>query len=310
MVLTFNEAYEKYIIYVELKLKPQSIRSVKSRFKSYILPYLGDKNILEYTAFEYLEWQKLINGFGFKYKYKKTLHYSVVALYNFCITFYELNIKNVASLVGNFKNSYDITSNRLNFFTYDEFSQFMTVVDNQIYHALFNFLFFSGCRIGEALALTFNDLSDNEVFINKTISKEFVNGSRAITTPKTKKSIRTVLIDDYLGGELKQLMEHYNTEFDNFNNNFYIFGGQKPLSQTTVERYKNKYCDLANVKRIRIHDFRHSYATLLIRLNIPVKTVSEQLGHADVSTTYNIYVHNDVENQKRLIKSLNELRHT
>lgn len=309
MKLTFNEAYEKYMMYVELKQKPQSRRVIKSRFQSYILPYIGNKNILEYTAFEYLEWQNTINGLGFKYKYKKALHYQVVALFNFCIKFYDLNIKNVASQVGNFKNSYEPPT-KMNYFTYDEFNNFISKVDDTIYHALFNFLFFTGCRIGEALALTFEDLNKNEVYINKTISKEYVNGARIITTPKTKTSIRTVLIDDYLGSELKQLQKHYSTKFKNFNNNFYIFGGEKPLAQTTVERHKNKYCDLANVKRIRIHDFRHSYATLLVNINTPIEMVSAQLGHSDVSITYNIYVHNNDENKKRLIESLNQLRTT
>lgn len=309
MQLTFNEAYEKYMLYVELKQKPQSIRVIKSRFKSYILPYLADKNMFEITPFEYLEWQNKINGLGFKYKYKKALHYQVVALFNFCIKFYNMDIKNVASLVGNFKNSYEPPT-KMNYFTYDEFNNFISKVDDTIYHALFNFLFFTGCRIGEALALTFDDLNKNEVYINKTISKEYVNGARIITTPKTKTSIRTVLIDDYLGSELKQLQEHYSIKFKNFNNNFYIFGGEKPLAQTTVERHKNKYCDLANVKRIRIHDFRHSYATLLVNINTPIEMVSAQLGHSDVSITYNIYVHNNNDNKKRLIESLNQLRTT
>ena len=309
MQFTFNEAYEKYMLYVELKQKPQSKRVIKSRFENYILPYIGNKNIFEYTAFEYLEWQNTINGLGFKYKYKKALHYQVVALLNFCIKFYNMNIKNVASLVGNFKNNSEPPT-QMNYFTYDEFNKFISKADDKIYHALFSFLFFSGCRIGEALALTFDDLNKNEVYINKTISKEFINGARAITTPKTKKSIRTVLIDDYVGGELEQLKTHYSTIFKNFNSNFYIFGGEKPLSQTTVERYKNKYCDLANVKRIRIHDFRHSYATLLVNMNTPIEMVSAQLGHSDISITYNIYVHNNNENKKRLLESLNQLRTT
>lgn len=305
--MTFNEAYKNYFTYVVLKKKPQSQRSIKSRFKNYILPYIGEKDMFKYTTFDYLEWQKIIDGLGFKYKYKKALHYSVVALYNFCINFYQLDLKNIASIVGNFENNYE-PPRQMQFYTYEEFKKFISVVDEIVYHSLFNFLFFSGCRIGESLALTFNDISENQVFINKTISKELVNGKRIITTPKTKKSIRTVLIDKYLSIELKKLKEYYITKYGFFNNNFYVFGGIKPLSPSTIERKKNKYCDLAHIKRIRIHDFRHSYATLLVNLNIPIETVSEQLGHSDVSTTYNIYVHNNTENKKRLIKSLNQLR--
>lgn len=305
--MTFNEAYDNYIMYVKLKQKPQSLRVTKSRLKSYILPYIGEKDILTFSTFDYMTWQNTIEGKGFKYKYKKSLHCQVVNFLNFVIKFYNLDIKNVAHIVGNFKNNFEIES-KMNYFTFEEFKKFVSVINDDVDHALFNFLFFSGCRIGEALALTFEDLEENSVYINKTISKEFYNGCRAITTPKTKKSIRHVLIDRGLQSELIKLKEHYNTKFGHFNKNFYIFGGIKPLCQTTIERHKNNYCDKANVKRIRIHDFRHSYATLLVNLKIPIEEVSQQLGHSNVTTTYNIYVHNNEENKKRLLDSLSKLR--
>ena len=306
MNITFDEAINSYLKFVKLKNKPQSYRSIKSRLINYILPYFKENYVSNLTALQYLEWQKQIEDKQFKYRYKKSLHYCMVTFLNFCITFYDLE-KNVASKVGNFKNNYELEDN-VNFWTIQEYKKFISVVDDQIYKVLFDLLYFTGCRQGEALALTFNDLTDDVLYINKTISKEYYNGRRAITTPKTKKSIRKIHIDSELKVEIKQLSEYYNTKFNDFNNNFYIFGGVKPLSPTTIDRRKNKYCDIANVKHIRIHDFRHSHASLLLSNNIPITAISNRLGHSDISMTLNIYLHLISEDEKRVLTTLNSLR--
>lgn len=102
--------------------------------------------------------------------------------------------------------------------------------------------------------------------------------------------------------------EYYKKNYPNYNEDFFLFGGNKPISTTTLERKKNEYCKLAGVKQIRIHDLRHSHATILYNKKVKVKTIQERLGHADISTTLNTYVHTDIKEQKRLIKKINLLR--
>lgn len=73
-----------------------------------------------------------------------------------------------------------------------------------------------------------------------------------------------------------------------FKNSWFIFGGLYPLSPTTITRKKDKYCELAKVKKIRIHYFRHSHASQLISIGTPITVVSERLGHSDIAMTLNI----------------------
>lgn len=306
MNLTINETYNNYLMYAKLKQKPQSIRSIASRFSNYILPYLGKIKINNLTAMQYLEWQSKIEGMNFSYRYKKALHYSMVALYNFCITFYDIN-KNIPSKVGNFKNKFELECN-VDFWTFEEYSKFISKVDDVIYKKLFDTLYFTGIRQGEALALTWNDFNNDILNINKTISKERINGMRVITTPKTKKSVRKIHIDYYLKIGLEKLMLYYTQKYKNFNSSYYIFGGINPLAPTTVERKKNNYCKLANVKQIRIHDFRHSHASLLLSKNIPITAISSRLGHSDITLTLNTYSHLMPGDEKRVINTLNSLR--
>lgn len=99
----------------------------------------------------------------------------------------------------------------------------------------------------------------------------------------------------------------YSTIYPDFNNNYYIFGGNKPLSPTTIERKKNNWCIESGVKQIRIHDFRHSHATILVNSDLPIKAISERLGHGDVAFTINTYVHTNSEDEKRVIRTLSSL---
>lgn len=305
--MIFSDITSKYLYFIKLKNKPQSYRTINNLVSNYLVPYFGNKKITDITPDDYLNFQIQIDKKSFSFAYKKNIHFCAVELFNYCIKFGYLE-KNVASIVGNFKNNYQLDKN-VDFFTLDEFKKFISVADNFIYKALFDVLFFTGIRIGEALALTFDDFNNNTITVNKTISKEFYNGKRIVTTPKTKKSIRTILIDKELSNELNVLHQHYNKLYPNLvNSNFYIFGGIKPLANTTVERYKNKYCDNAKVKRIRLHDFRHSHATLLISNNVPISAVTERLGHSNISTTLNVYTHFVKKDELKVVETLNSLR--
>lgn len=135
-----------------------------------------------------------------------------------------------------------------------------------VYKVLFETLYYTGLRQDEALALNWNDFKDEYLDITKTISKEIVDNKHIINTPKTSQSVRYVKLDDALVKKLNQLKEFYQGII-NFNDNWFIFGGLNSLSPSTIGRKKNKYCDIAEVKKIRIHDFGHRHASLLLESN-------------------------------------------
>lgn len=251
-------------------------------------------------------YQYKINNLDVSYKYKKTIHYTNVALLNYCIKYQGLS-KNVASIVGNFQNNE--IKKEFNIWNNKEFKQFIKNIDSKdfVYKVLFKFMFYTGCRLGECLALTWNDINNNEININKTITKENINGKRNIGTPKTKSSIRKINIDIFLQFDLYLLKKYYFKKNNTFDYNNFVFGYNKPLAPTTIERKKNYYCKKANVRQIRLHDFRHSHTTILLSKGIPIKVVSERLGHSDISMTLNTYTHILNKDKKRVLKTLSLL---
>lgn len=303
--ITFYELWLKYKEYKELQLKAQSLRSVVSRFNNYILPYFKDYRLNKINNVVYIKWQLEIEKKDFRHKYNTSLHGAMVNILNYAIKFYGLK-ENIASLTGNFKRKNELKKN-VDFWTFEEYSKFISVVDNNVYKALFETLYYTGIRQGEALALNWKDFVGDYLNIYKTISKEKIDGKYIVNTPKTPKSIRKVKLDKDLINQLNELKQFYK-KCIGFDEDWYIFGGLNPLAPTTIGRNKDIYCRKADIKKIRIHDFRHSHASLLLSKNVPIIVISERLGHSDVSMTLNIYSHMLPNDEDKAINIINTLK--
>ena len=104
---------------------------------------------------------------------------------------------------------------------------------------------------------------------------------------------------------INNLKKYYKSKFGYYTNDYFIFGGVKPLAPTTIDRYKSIACKKANLRSITQHQFRHSYATYLISNGIPLNVVSKMLGHSNIDTTARIYVQQDLSQEKRVLRTLN-----
>lgn len=307
MNITIKQAIDEYVCYLKLKTKYNSYRTIKNKIENYILNYFDkDKLICEISKLDILKWQEYIETKNFSFRYKKTLHVCFVMFLNYCIKFYDLK-ENVASIVGNFKDR-DFKEKIGNIWSIEEFNKFYYSIDNKIYKVFFTLLYFSGCRPNELLALTFNDIEDGKIKIYKNMTRFKISETeRLIESPKTKSSIRTISIDNTTLDLINDLRETYKQQYSNFSDDFLIFGGVKPLSYTTITRYKDKYCEKANVKRITMRDFRHSHACLLYLNSVPINDIKNRLGHSKMSITIDIYLKNLPRNEKRVLDTLNFL---
>jgi len=160
----------------------------------------------------------------------------------------------------------------------------------------FNILFWSGIRIGELMALTPKDIDTKKslIDINKTYTK--INSQEIITEPKTPKSKRIVYIPEFL---CKDINNYLDSLFE-IENNERIFS----FAKTYLGKQLKKYAAISDVKKIRVHDIRHSHASLLINMDVNVLTISERLGHEKVDTTWNTYSHLYPNKQLEVVKRL------
>lgn len=296
--MSFEEAYNEYLIYARKQHKKESFNTCLSIFKSRILPFFKDKILFDLTKKDVLNWTLEISNLNFSNNYNRNCYYTLFNFFEYCVEY--LNFpKNYLKEIGKFKKKPG--KKKSDFYTLKEFKKFIKYVDNEVYKQFFTFMFFTGTRPGETFALQFKDIENGYVSINKTLTSH--NG-REFDFPKSDSSMRMIKLDKKLKKDILNLKKLYV----GCNSDYFVFGGRKPLAPTTVNRYKLKACQRANLRPITLHQFRHSHATLLVNNNILINEVSKRLGHSDVSITLNTYVHTDLMQEKRVYNTLNILR--
>ncbi len=173
-------------------------------------------------------------------------------------------------------------ADEMNIWTLDQFNQFIAAVDKLAIKVAFEILFWAGLRVGECIALTPADILPNKIIdVNKTLSRK--NGEDRIYDPKTTKSARQVTIPTFLYDEIQGYIDSlYGIK--SADKVFYF-------TKLTLNKALDAFAAIAGIDRIRVHDLRHSHASLLIEMGQPILLISERLGHDNVQTTLNTYAH-------------------
>lgn len=292
--MNFEEVYEEYLIFANRQQKKQSYRVLSYNFKANILSFFKGYKLDLIKTSDILEWQNYILSKNFCNNHNKNLYSMLNSFFEFCHIKYNFDL---SVLYGIFPFPLKVETKKEDYYTIEEFKHFIKFVENPIYKQFFNVMFYCGTRPGEAMALKFSDIVGNYIFINKTIDS---HGTREIGTPKTLSSNRKILISNHLKNDLLALKDLYDCDtFDLF-----IFGGIKPIAPTTINRYKLKACNKANLRPITLHQFRHSHATYLFNNKVDVHYIRDRLGHSNVSTTLNVYTHCKNGEEKRVAKLL------
>ena len=191
----FIECYKEFLIFKKQRLKEQSFYSIEKRFNSRIIPYFREYKIEEITPQVILNWQTYIDNFSYTYAYKKALFYSLVSFYKFLELFGYQKL-NIPLQVGCFKDNEPPKEQRT--WSTEEFKLFLSQFEDNdiVYKSFFIFAYMTGARVGELLALKFSDINNGQIFISKTISKNKINGNKIINSPKSKKGIRYISLDN------------------------------------------------------------------------------------------------------------------
>lgn len=166
---------------------------------------------------------------------------------------------------------------------------------------------YTGLRIGEVCGLKWEDidLKNNEINVNRAAHRitnynDVNKSSSTILTldlPKTKTSARKVIMPDYLS----KYLATYKKMNQGKESSFVITNSDTIPEPRTVERRFERICHLLDID-LKFHELRHTYATNCLKYDMDTKTVSQQLGHSDISTTLDLYVHPDYSHIKKQVK--------
>lgn len=253
--MLFRAFVEIYIKDMSARLREYTMITKVYIIKDKILPVFGGKKLNQISAADIRAWQSNLIRQGYSPTYLRTIQNQLSTIFNYAVRYYGL-AENPCRRAGSMgKNRAD----EMQFWTREEFEKFHDcIMDKRISWLAFEILFWTGMRIGELMALTFADVDLNTKIITINKSYHRIHGEDVITPPKTPKSNRKVNIPQFLADDIRDYEESL---YDYKPSDRMIF-----VTKGYLERELARGIKLSGVKKIRVHDLRHSHASLLPQL--------------------------------------------
>lgn len=283
--MKFKSFVELYTADVKTRLKENTWATKEHIIRTKLEPYFGKLKMCAITPQQIITWQnELINyrdeqGKAYSPVYLKTVNNQLSAIFNHAVKYYNLreNPCKKAGSMGKKKNR------EMQFWTKEEYLKFAgAMMDKPLSYYAFEMLYWCGLREGELLALTPSDFDFEKRTVSITKSYQRLNGQDLITTPKTEKSNRVITMPKFLSDEIQDYLKMlYDIEPD-----ARMFTVTKSYLYREMERGAKE----AGVKRIRVHDLRHSHVSLLIDMGFSATAIADRVGHESIEITYN-YAH-------------------
>jgi integrase len=283
--MTFESFVQTYTTDMQSRIKENTWETKEHIIRTKLLPYFRQRKMCEIQPKEIISWQnemmnyKDATGKAYSPVYLKTLHNQLSAIFNHAVKYYGLSL-NPAAKVGNMGKAKGI---EMLFWTKDEYQIFAdAMMDKPVSFYAFEMLYWCGIREGELLALTPADFDFERGTVSITKSYQRLKGRDVITEPKTQKSNRVIKMPQFLCAEMQDFIKS-------------LYGIEQGDRIFTITKYylhheMDRGAKQTGVKRIRIHDLRHSHISLLIDMGFSAIAIADRVGHESIDITYN-YAH-------------------
>jgi integrase len=297
--MTFSKFVELYTKDIKPRLRENTWLTKESIIQQKILPYFANRKLSDISAKDVMDWQNEIRctkdkrGKPHTPTYLKTIHNQLSAIFNHAVRYYDLRA-NPAAKAGNMGSE---ERQEMLFWTKEEYLRFSdAMMDKPMSYYAFEMLYWCGVRLGELLALTPKDFDFDKGTVSINKSYQRLKGKDVITTPKTKKSNRTIMMPDFLVQEMQEYLKMFYSKKDTDR----IF----PFSKHYLHHEMNRGTKATGVKRIRIHDIRHSHVSLLVDMGFSALAIADRVGHESIDITYR-YAHLFPSKQAEMATQLN-----
>lgn len=289
--IPFNKFVDIYMDSVKPKIRYKTYISKQKRHKR-ILEYFSDIPMEEITSNMVNDFLNTLIEDNLANNTINDLKKEISSIFNHAKNFYNFNYNPTHNL-GKIYNP-NQKPKEYNIWELKDYKKAIDLIDDISLKTLINLLYWSGIRIGEALALTWNDIDliNFNIKINKSYQR--IKGQEFITPTKTYNK-RTILLPNET---IEQLKEYKKSLYD-LNNRLFLYS-----SDNYLQRIK-KLCKDYNLPKITTHDLRHSHASYLLSNRVNIVLISKRLGHKDVTTTLNTYSHFMPNDEIDFIKQIN-----
>lgn len=317
--MTVGELAEKYLAAKYTEVRRSTAEKTERMLNRYVLPTMQKERLDRLNAQKLQEWKQSIATLGLASKTQKNIYSEFRAMLNFAVKMEYLS-RNPLLAVGNFKDT-DFTppKDKLCYYTADEFLRYKAAaltdaevkgtISEYAFYVFFCVAYYMGMRKGEINALRWSDINGGLLTVRRSVSQKIKGESAVETLPKNKTSYRTIEIP----APLMEILAEYKKRLaarDAYRDNYRVCGGgeNNVLSDTNIELHNRRYAEAAGLPHIRIHDFRHSHASLLANEGINIQEIARRLGHAKIEMTWNTYAHLYPRESERSLSVLNKVK--
>lgn len=282
-------------------VKKSSYSAYMLLIENHLLPVFGDKYVIEEPDVQGFVFQKLEKGLSHKTIKDILIVLKMVLKFGAKKKLFDYTPFEVQFPTEREKSNIEVLSRSDQRKIMNHIQEHFTFRNLGVYICLT-----AGMRIGEICALSWEDIDTDRsvISVNKTIQRIYVieDGVRRteliLDTPKTKNSIRDIPISKELLKILKPFKKIVNSSY------FVLTNDAKPTEPRTYRSYYKNFMSELQMPDLKFHGLRHSFATRCIESNCDYKTVSVLLGHSNISTTLNLYVHPNMEQKKKAIEQM------
>ncbi|KEF40165.1 site-specific recombinase XerD [Schinkia azotoformans MEV2011] len=285
--VTFDEIFEHNIKHK--KLKEKTIRRRRNEYNRHIKPFFGHMKVKDVNVQHVMDFKTNLENHFESLNSARTVFSNFKILINHAVKFFGLKIDPTIMV-----EPIQRVKPKINYIKREEFEERVNALELHYYKELTRLLFYTGLRVGEALALTWNDidLEKSQLYVDKTLDPKL----RIPTSPKTAGSVGYVPFPSFIKEMLEEIKKESAEKIYGFNDELYVFGGLTPYHYS----HYHKHFKLV-FPELRIHDLRHSYATYLINKGVDIYLVKELMRHDDIKQTANTYGHLYVERKHEVM---------
>lgn len=313
--MTLQELYTEYAEYHAHETRRSTHETTLKTLRRRVLAYLADTRLDRLTQPALADWKNKIAALELSIVTKQNAYAAFVAMLNYAVKM-EYISSNPLSKLGNFRDSEDFQKpqEKLHYYTAEQFCKYISIMKEDCksindwgFYVFFNIAFYTGARKGEINALKWSDIEGNVLHIRRSITQKIKGEANVETPPKNKSSYRDLQIPAPLMQILSEHKERQRAASKNFTEDYRVCGGVETLRDTSIDKRNRKYAEKAGLPHIRIHDFRHTHASLLVNEGINIQEIARRLGHSNVQMTWNTYSHLYPREEERAIEILNRI---
>lgn len=285
--VTFDELFDHNI--KAKRYKDKTIRRRTNEYKKHIKPFFGHMQAKDVNTHQVMEFKTYVETNLKSLNSARTIFSNFKILINHAVKYFGLKVDPTLAVEPIARVRPEIK-----FIRKDDFEKLVVDVEWAYYSELTRLLFYTGLRIGEALALTWEDINieEKQLHVNKT----FDISLRVTTSPKTQGSVGYVPFPSFIADMLLKMKKESAEKIYGFDETFYVFGGVAPYHYSHYTKNFKKV-----FPKLRIHDLRHSYATHLINKGVDIYLVKELMRHDDIKQTANTYGHLYTERKQEVM---------